>query len=164
MRTRLILIFLLACVGAAAAPGRAAGQDPDSARATFERHYLCRGAQVLVSTTLVERYQGRCVLQDTRLLIVDRAGVETPIPYTAVDSIWVRGPGTRPWTVTGAWVGGTLGGAFGALVVAALCEVECKSEWVTFPVIGAAAGAVTFGSVGWVIGRHTRVWIRRYPR
>ena len=105
MRTRLLFIFLLACVGAAVAPGRAAGQDPDSARAARERNYLCRGAQVLVSTTLVERYQGQCVLQDARLLIVDRAGVETPIPYTAVDTVWVRGPGTHAWTVTGAWVG-----------------------------------------------------------
>ena len=163
MRTRWLFIVLLACVGAAA-PGRAAGQDPDSARAAFERNYLCRGAQVLVSTTLVERYQGRCVLQDARLLIVDGSGVETPIPYAAVDSIWVRGPGTRAWTLTSAWVGGTLGGALGALVIAALCEVDCTSDYVRFPVIGAAAGAVTFGSVGWVIGRHTRVWIRRYPR
>lgn len=162
MRTRLLAIFLLAC--AAAVPGRAAGQDPDSARAALERNYLCRGARVLVSTTLAERFQGRCVLQDTRLLIVDGGGVETPIPYTAVDSIWVRGPGTRAWTLTGAWVGGTLGGALGALVVAALCEVDCTTDYVRFPVIGAAAGAVTFGSVGWAIGRHTRVWIRRYPR
>lgn len=162
MRTRLLAIFLLAC--AAAAPGRAAGQDPDSARAALERNYLCRGARVLVSTTFAERYQGRCVLQDARLLIVDGAGVETPIPYTSVDSVWVRGPGGRAWAVTGAWVGGSLAGAFGALVVAALCEADCTSDYVLITAGSAAAGAVAGGSVGWAIGQHTRVWIRRYPR
>jgi hypothetical protein len=162
MRPRLLSLLLLACVGAAA-PGRAAGQDPDSAKAVFQRNYLCHGARVLVSTTFGERFPGQCVLQDARLLIVDR-GVEQPIPYTAVDSIWVRGPGTHAGAVTGAWIGGGLGGAFGALIIAALCELECTGDYVTFTLGGAGIGALSGSVVGTLIGRQTRVWIRRYPR
>jgi hypothetical protein len=163
MSARPIFILLLAFAGAAAAPGRAAGQDPDSARATFQRHYLCHGAQVMVSTTFGERFRGACVLQDARLLIVDR-GVEEPILYTAVDSIWVRGPGTHAWTVTGAWVGAGIAGGLSALFIAALCEIDCGADLVLYTAGGAALGALTGGTVGALIGRHTRVWIRRYPR
>lgn len=163
MRTRLIIILLLLCAGAAAVPGRAAGQDPDSARAVLRRNVLCQGAQVMISTTFAERFRGRCVLQDERLLVVDPRGVETPILYTAVDSIWVRGPGTRAGTVTGAWIGGALGAAFGMLFVAGFCEVDCRGDYVTHGVAGAAAGGFSGGVAGGLIGREARVWIRQYP-
>ena len=161
MKRRLIFILLLAC--AATAPARAAAQDPDSARATFERFRLCRGGDVLVSTTFADRYRGRCVLQDARLLIVDR-GVETPILYTAVDSIWERGPGTRAGAETGAWIGGGVGAALGAFYVAIGCEYRCTGDYVTHAAGGILLGALSGAAVGGTIGREMHIWIRRYPR
>lgn len=161
MKRRLILILPLAC--AVMAPARAAAQDPDSARAAFEHFGLCRGGDVLVSTTFADRYRGRCVLQDQRLLIVDR-GVETPILYTAVDSIWERGPGTFAGAETGAWIGGGMGGALGAAFVAFFCEYRCRGDYVTHTAGGILLGALSGAAVGGTIGREMRIWIRRYPR
>lgn len=161
MTMRILVPLLLACVGAA---GPARAQDPDSARAALERSGVCPGARVQISTTFADRYRGRCVLEDARLLMVDRGGTEHPIPYTAIDTVWVRGPGTRAGTITGAWVGGALGGALGALFVVTLCEYGCRRDLVTHTVAGAAAGAFSGGVAGGLIGRQTRVWIRLYPR
>lgn len=163
MRLRQIGIGLLLVLAGIAAPGRAAAQDPDSARATLVRHRLCPDEQVQISTTFAERFVGRCVMEDARLLVVRESGAH-PILYTAVDSIWVRGPATRPATVTGAWVGAGLGGALGTLFVAAFCEVRCRGDYVLYGLGGAAAGALAGRSLGWLIGREARVWIRLYPR
>jgi hypothetical protein len=162
MTRRLILITLLGC--ASVIPARAVAQDPDSARATFERFTLCQGAEVQVSTTFADRHRGTCVLQDRRLLVIHRDGAETPILYTAVDSIWERGPGTRAGARTGAWIGGGMGGALGALFVAAFCEYRCGGDYVTHTAGGVLLGALGGAAVGGTIGREIGIWIRRYPR
>jgi hypothetical protein len=161
MTARILPVLLLACVGAA---GPARAQDPDSARAALVRNALCPGAEVQISTTFADRYRGRCVLRDARLLVVDGHGAEHPILYTAVDTVWMRGAGTRPGIITGAWIGGVLGGALGALFVVALCEYGCRRDLVTHTAAGAVSGAFSGGVAGGLIGRETRVWIRRYPR
>jgi hypothetical protein len=160
---RLTLILLLMAAGlGAAAPGVAA-QDPDSARATLVRHRLCPAAQVQISTTFGERFSGHCVMQDARLLVIQPTG-EQPVLYTAVDSIWVRGPGTRPGTITGAWVGGGLGAAVGALFVAVTCAYECLDEYLRHGVSGAVVGTLTGMAAGKILGDELRVWRLLYPR
>lgn len=160
MTARALLVLLLACAGAA---GPARAQDPDSARAALERYALCPGAEVQISTTFADRYRGRCVPRDARLIVVDRHGAEHPILYTAVDTVWMRGPGTRPGVITGAWIGGVLGGALGALFVVALCEYGCRQDLVTHTAAGALSGGFSGAVAGGLIGRETRVWIRHYP-
>lgn len=162
MPSRLLPILLAAALAAAATPGRAAGQDPDSARAVLRRDGVCPGAQVQVSTTFGERFSGTCVLQDARLLLV-LDGVEQPVLYTAVDSIWVRGPATRAGTITGAWVGAGVGGALGAAFIGVFCDYACRDDLTVYAVGGAAAGALGGTVVGTVVGSEMRVWIRLYP-
>ncbi|WP_420127009.1 hypothetical protein [Longimicrobium sp.] len=161
MRWRL-LILLLACV-AAAAPGRAAGQDPDSARAVLGRPGLCPGAHVQISTTFGERFRGVCVLQDARLLVV-RGDSAQPVLYTAVDSIWMRAPATRSGTITGAWVGAGVGGALGALYIAVFCDYACGDDVRAHTLGGAVGGGLAGALVGRLIGGEVRVWRRLYPR
>lgn len=155
---------MLALVLTMTAPARAAAQDPDSARATLHRHGLCPAEVVQISTTFGDRYRGRCVTEDARLVVVG-AGGEQAILYTAVDSIWVRGPATRPATMTGAWVGAGFGGALGSLFIMMFCEsLSCRSDYIQYGLGGAAIGAFTGGVLGNVIGRNARIWIRLYPR
>ena len=160
-RMRLLAALLVGCAGAAA-PGRLAALDADSARAVLRREGLCPGAQVQVSTTFGERFQGECVLQDARLLVV-REGVEQPVLYTAVDSIWIRGSGMNSGTVAGGWVGAGVGGALGMAYRAAACDFRCPVGMVLYGAGGAVAGALVGRAAGAVIGGATRVWIRLYP-
>jgi hypothetical protein len=159
-----VLALLAATVMAALVPARAAAQDPDSARATLRQHGLCPAELVQISTTFGDRYRGRCVAEDTRLVMVGASG-EQAILYTAVDSIWVRGPATRPATITGAWVGAGFGGAVGSLFIMMFCEsLSCRSDYIQYGLGGAAIGAFTGGVLGNQLGRRARVWIRLYPR
>jgi|GEM_PF-4888802 len=158
---RLLAVLLATCAGAAA-PGRAAAQDQHSARAVLRREGLCPGALVQVSTTFGERFQGSCVLGDARLLVV-REGVEQPVLYTAVDSIWMRGSRMDSGTVTGGWVGGSVGAVLGTAYRAAACDFRCPVGMVLYGVGGAVAGTLVGRAAGAVIGGGTRVWIRLYP-
>lgn len=160
---RRLRFLLAACLGVAAAPGRVLGQDPDSARAVLRRDGLCPGAEVQISTTFADRFRGRCVLQDARLLVV-RDGVEQPVLYTAVDSIWVRGPATRSGATTGAWVGGSVVGLLAAAYRTFDCDFRCPEGSVLFGLGGAVVGALAGREVGGSIGSGRQVWIRLYPR
>lgn len=159
-RPRLPWVLLAACF-AAAVPARA--QDPDSARAVLRRDGLCPDAEVQISTTFAERFRGQCVLQDARLLVV-RDGVEQPVLYTAVDSIWVRGPGTRTGAVTGAWVGAGVGGLMGAAHRTLDCDFRCPANAALFGLGGAVVGALAGWELGGAIGSGRQIWIRLYPR
>lgn len=159
---RLLSILLVTFLGVAATPGGAAGQDPDSARAVLGREGLCPGPQVQISTTFGDRFRGRCVLQDQRLLVVGE-GVEQPVLYTAVDSVWMRWPGTRSGTVAGGWVGAGLGGALAAAYRTVACDFRCPASSVLYGLGGVVAGALTGREVGALIGSRTQIWLRLYP-
>jgi hypothetical protein len=154
----LLWMLLAACVAMTAAPARVLAQDPDSARAVPRRDGLCPDAQVQISTTFAERFRGRCVLQDARLLVV-RDGIEQPVLYTAVDSIWVRGPATRSGTITGAWLGAGLGAAW----VGVFCDYRCRDDLVEHGIGGLAGGALGGALLGRSLGSEAQVWIRLYP-
>ncbi|HEU4883020.1 MAG TPA: hypothetical protein VFT45_12255 [Longimicrobium sp.] len=160
LRARPCLLLFFAWL--VAIPARAAGQDPDSALAVLRREGLCPGAQVQISTTFGERFRGTCMLQDARLLVVDGDSAQ-PVLYTAVDSIWVRGPAAEPGTLTGAWIGAGVGGALGALFVAAFCDYACRDDAVVYSLGGAVGGAMSGAVIGNLAGSGMRVWTRLYP-
>lgn len=158
---------LLACALAVAplAPGGAAAQQTDSAGAALWLRGACPGREVQIATTAGERVRGYCGPIRARELTVSLAARETVVPFTAIDSVWVRGRGTRPGGRIGAVAGALFGGAAGALVVRTFCDgVEsCPSDTLEAAFLGAAAGGAAGAVLGSAIGSRWIVWVRLYP-
>lgn len=143
----------------------AAAQEADSATAAGWLRRVCPGQQVMVSTTLRERVAGECRgLQDARL-VVRQGGAERSLPLVGIDSVWVREPGTRSGTITGAAVGAAVLGTLGTLFVTVFCESStCGQEYLRYGLGGAASGAFSGAILGAMIGGGRTVWIRVHPR
>ena len=105
------------------------------------------------------RIQGRVSFHSSSEMVLQMEGESRAISLAAVDTLWVRGRGTK----TGAIIGGLLGiggGIFLGALADGLCEYDCGGNYV---VGGAIFGAVTGGAAGAIIGTAIPRWRRVFP-
>ena len=81
----------------------------------------------------------------------------------SVDSIWVRGSAVKKGALIGGVAGAVLFGTFVAVVVDAVCEVDCDNEWVGGAFVGGGLGFLGGGLLGAGIGALIPKWRLRFP-
>jgi hypothetical protein len=157
------LLIALPVALAAFAPGRAAAQDADSARAAMRG--VCPGGVVRIVTTTGDEVQGRCGRVEDARLMVDAEEGRRPVALADVERVWVRGSGWRSGATIGGVTGGLLLGGAAVFLASSLCDGgdDCGPAIFFVGAGGAAFGGLGGAVLGGAMGSTTRVWVRVYP-
>jgi hypothetical protein len=167
--SRLMRALLLAALMTALARPAPASAQPlaDSTRAAQWLGGVCPGErEVLVATTDGKRVRGLCGPIESAQLRIGRGTREQMVPFTVVDSVWVRRGGSGSGATKGALIGALAVGGAGLLLGQGLCEGvgdDCLDGSLLLGVSGAAVGGTVGALLGAVGGRATQAWRRIYP-
>lgn len=132
--------------------------DPASALAA-----LCPGAHIHVSLSPAGLTNGVCRFASADSLLLARGAVEERFALQDVDTVWVRGRGTKTGAVAGGLAGATALTALGFAFVYGLCGGGCWDDYPRVLLLGVTVGGSGGALVGAALGALTIQWRRRYP-